>query len=52
MIYQPAIRPEYLLSFLASVPVIAAKLIDPLTADRKFEGVVKSAQDATVSVLV
>ncbi len=29
---------------------VASKLKDPLTADRKFEDVVKSAQDAVVLV--
>jgi len=40
------------LSFLESVPAISAKLKEPVTADRKFEEVVKSAQDAAVLVLV
>jgi hypothetical protein len=34
------------------VKVDAAKLRKPITADRKFEDVVKSAQDAAVLVLV
>jgi len=38
--------------FLESVPAVSAKLKDPVTADRKFEDVVKSAQDAAVLVLV
>jgi hypothetical protein len=37
---------------LESVPVVSAKLKAPVTADRKFEDVVKSAQDAAVLVLV
>jgi hypothetical protein len=40
------------LSFLESVPDVSAKLKAPITADRKFEDVVKSAQDAAVLVLV
>ena len=40
------------LSFLESVPAVSAKLKVPVTADRKFEEVVKSAQDAAVLVLV
>jgi len=40
------------LSFLESVPDVSAKLKEPVTADRKFEDVVKSAQQATVLVLV
>ena len=40
------------LSFLESVAAVSAKLKDPVTADRKFEDVVKSAQDAAVLVLV
>ena len=40
------------LSFLESVPAISAKLKAPVTADRKFEDVVKSAQQAAVLVLV
>ena len=40
------------LSFLESVPAVSAKLKAPVTADRKFEDVVKSAQNAAVLVLV
>jgi len=40
------------LPILESVPAISAKLKDPVTADRKFDDVVKSAQDAAVLVLV
>jgi hypothetical protein len=40
------------LSFLESVPDVSARLKAPVTADRKFENVVKSAQDAAVLVLV
>jgi len=38
--------------FLESVPAVSAKLKTPVTADRKFEEVVKSAQQAAVLVLV
>jgi S1-C subfamily serine protease len=47
-----AVKSSFLLSFLESVPVVSAKLKEPITADRKFEDVVKSAQDAAVLVLV
>src|ERR1017187_8428940 len=47
-----AVKSSLLLSFLESVPVVFAKLKAPNTADRKFEDVVKSAQDAAVLVLV
>ncbi|MGA2787721.1 MAG: tetratricopeptide repeat-containing serine protease family protein [Verrucomicrobiota bacterium] len=47
-----AVKSSFLLSFLESVPAVSAKLKAPGTADRKFEDVVKSAQDAAVLVLV
>jgi S1-C subfamily serine protease len=47
-----AVKSSLLLSFLESVPEVSAKLKAPVTADRKFEDVVKSAQDAAVLVLV
>ncbi len=47
-----AVKSSLLLSFLESVPAVSAKLKTPVTADRKFEDVVKSAQDAAVLVLV
>ena len=47
-----AVKSSFLLSFLESVPTVSAKLKEPVTADRKFEDVVKSAQDAAVLVLV
>jgi len=47
-----AVKSSFLLSFLESVPDISAKLKAPITADRKFEDVVKSAEQATVLVLV
>jgi len=40
------------LPILESVPAVFAKFKEPVTADRKFEDVVKSAQDAAVLVLV
>ncbi len=47
-----AVKSSFLLSFLESVPDVANKLKAPVTVDRKFEDVVKSAQDAAVLVLV
>jgi S1-C subfamily serine protease len=47
-----AVKSSFLLSFLESVPAVSARLKEPITADRKFEDVVKSAQDAAVLVLV
>jgi S1-C subfamily serine protease len=47
-----AVKSSLLLSFLESVPEVADKLKAPVTAERKFEDVVKSAQDAAVLVLV
>jgi hypothetical protein len=47
-----AVKSSFLLGFLESVPAVSAKLKAPVTADRKFEEVVKSAQDAAVLVLV
>jgi hypothetical protein len=47
-----AVKSSFLLSFLESVPEVSAKLKTPITTDRKFEDVVKSAQDAAVLVLV
>ena len=47
-----AVKSSFLLSFLESVPDVSAKLKEPITIDRKFEDVVKSAQDAAVLVLV
>lgn len=50
----PTVSPKssYLLSFLESVPEVAAKLKEPHTTDRKFEDVVKDAEQAAVLVLV
>jgi len=47
-----AVKSSYILSFLESVPEVAAKLKDTNTRDRKFEDVVKSVEQATVLVLV
>jgi S1-C subfamily serine protease len=47
-----AVKSSLLLSFLESVPDVSAKLKAPVTVDRKFEDVVKLAQDAAVLVLV
>ena len=42
----------YLLSFLESVPEVPAKLKEPNPKERKFEDVVKDAEQAAVLVLV
>ena len=47
-----SVKSSLLLSFLESVPDVAANLKTPNTADEKFEDVVKSAKDASVLVLV
>ena len=47
-----AVKSSFLLSFLESVPDVSAKLKEPISADRKFDDVVKSAQQAAVLVLV
>jgi S1-C subfamily serine protease len=47
-----AVKSSLLLSFLESVPELAAKLKEPRTKDRKFEDVVQSAEKAAVLVLV
>ena len=47
-----AVKSSLLLSFLESVPDVAAKLKGPNTKDESFEEAVKSAQDAAVLVLV
>ncbi len=47
-----AVKSSYLLSFLESVPEVAAKLKEAHTKERKFEDVVKSVEQATVLVLV
>ena len=47
-----AIKSSYLLSFLESVPEVSAKLKEPNAKERKFEEVVKDAEQAAVLVLV
>ncbi len=47
-----AVKSSYLLSFLESVPELSAKLKAPETKERKFEDVVKFAEQAAVLVLV
>jgi S1-C subfamily serine protease len=47
-----AVKSSLLLSFLESVPGVEAGLKPAITVDRRFEDVVKSAQDAAVLVLV
>lgn len=47
-----AVKSSYLLSFLESVPEVAAKLQEPNTKEKKFEDVVKEAEQAAVLVLV
>ena len=47
-----AVKISYLLSFLESVPEVAAKLREPKTKDRKFEDVVEDAEQAAVLVLM
>jgi serine protease Do len=47
-----AVKSSFLLGFLESVPDVANKLKDPVSAEQKFEEVVQSAQNAAVLVLV
>ena len=47
-----AVKSSFLLGFLESVPEVSAKLNEPNTKDRKFEDVVRSAEQAAVLVLV
>jgi serine protease Do len=47
-----AVKSSYLLSFLESVPEVSAKLKEPGTQEKKFEDVVKEAEQAAVLVLV
>jgi len=47
-----AVKSSFLLSFLESVPEVSAKLKAARTAERKFEDVVKDAEQAAVLVLV
>jgi S1-C subfamily serine protease len=47
-----AVKSSFLLGFLESVPEVSAKLKEPNTKERKFEEVVKFAEQAAVLVLV
>ena len=47
-----AVKMGYLPSFLKSTPEVSARLKEPETKERKFEDVVKSAEQAAVLVLV
>ena len=47
-----AVKSSYLLSFLESVPEVSAKLKEPETKERKFEEVVKAAEQAAVLAMV
>lgn len=47
-----AVKSSYLLSFLESVPEVSAKLKEPAIKEKKFEDVVKEAEQAAVLVLV
>jgi len=43
-----AVKSSFLLSLLESAPEVSARLKEPTAADRKFENMVKSVQDAAV----
>ncbi len=47
-----AVKSSFLLSLLESLPEVAAKLKEPNSRERKFEEVVKAAQEAAALVLV
>jgi hypothetical protein len=47
-----AVKSSFLWSFLESVPAVSVRPKESVTADRKFEDIVKSAQDAAILVLV
>ena len=47
-----AVKSSFLLGFLDSVPEVSARLKEPQTAARKFEDVVKDAEQTAVLVLV
>ena len=47
-----ALKSSHLLSFLESVPEVATKLKEPNTVDRKFENVIKDAEQSAVLLLV
>jgi len=46
------VKSSFLLSFLESVPDVAAKLKEPSTSDRKLKEIVKTTEKAAVLVLV
>jgi len=46
-----AVKSSFLLGFLESVPEVSAKLKEPRTTERKFEEVVKDAEQAAGLVL-
>jgi len=47
-----AVKSSFLLSFLEALPAATAKLKEPNSRERKFEEVVKEAQEAAALVLV
>ena len=47
-----SVKSSFLLSFFESAPEVSAKRKEPITADRKFDDVVQSAQQAAALVLV
>ena len=47
-----AVKSSYLLGFLESVPEVSAKHKEPENKERRFEDVVKDAENAAVLVLV
>jgi len=47
-----AVKSSFLLGFLESMPELSAKLKEPETKERKFDELVKSAEQAAVLVLV
>ncbi len=47
-----AVKSSYLLSFLESVPEVSAQWKEPETKERRFEDIVKAAEQAAVLVLV
>jgi hypothetical protein len=46
------VKSSFFLGFLESAPEVSAKLKEARTAERKFEDVVKDAEQAAVLVLV
>jgi hypothetical protein len=47
-----AVKSNFLLNFLESVPDVSTKLKEPCTKECKFEDVVRSAEQSAVLVLV